>query len=208
MKNLTIAALLGIATATTGIAIDSAPARAVIITCAGTGSRSCTGKLADANDLVSIPFTIASASNVTLRSYGYGGSGSGTNYDGNTISAGGFDPNITIFDSSNKWLVDSDDTPSGDLDFNFSTILPAGNYRAVLAVFGNLTNGSGSTYPGGYPNAGDFFSGSTDYAVDIIFTPVATAVPEPSSLIGTAIAGFSTVLVRRKLASDRQKNRS
>lgn len=43
---------------------------------------------------------------VYLLTYGYGG---GTQADGNSVGAGGFDPHLTLFDSAGGWLDEKDD---------------------------------------------------------------------------------------------------
>jgi hypothetical protein len=197
MKNLTITTLTGLATVA---------ASTLLAASAQAANLSYTGTLNTANDLTSFLFTADGTSTVTIRSYGFDG---GTNADGTSIVAGGFDPNLTIFDASDNWYADSDDDAiSGSLDFNYSAILPAGNYRAVLAVFGNNnTSGAGSSFlPSAFSGMGDFGAGTNAYAVDILnVNNTATAVPEPSSFIGTALAGFGVVLVRRKLSARQHK---
>jgi hypothetical protein len=141
-------------------------------------------------------------SNANFRSYGYAG---GTNADRRLITPGGFDPILTLFDPDDKYIEYQNGSPSGLPDFDFTRIFSrAGTYRAVISAFPNFFEYY--NYPNfsaaGFPGGGVINGQSLAYAFDITTTP--TSVPEPSSSIVTAIAGFATVLVRRKLASDRQ----
>jgi hypothetical protein len=208
MKNLPILAargiantlMLGIAATTTGMLMACSPANAANL--------SLTGNLADANDIASFFFTADGTSTVTIRSYSWGG---GTNAQGTTIAPGGFDPVLTLFNSTNgNYILDRDDISSTplNLDFQLSQVLAAGNYRAVLSASGNYANGAfpGGNFSDGFTGGTDFFGRTSAYAFDILnvnnTTP--TAVPEPSSLIGTAVAGFTVVMFRRKLSSKKK----
>ena len=208
MKNLPILALrsiantlmLGIAATATGMVMASSPANAANL--------SLTGNLADANDTPSFFFTADGTSTVTIRSYSWG---SGTNAQGTTIAAGGFDPVLTLFNSiDGNYILDRDDISSTpqNLDFQLSQVLAAGNYRAVISASGNYANGAfpGGNFSDGFTGGTDFFGRTSAYAFDILnvnnTTP--TAVPEPSSLIGTAIAGFTVAMFKRKLSSSKK----
>jgi hypothetical protein len=188
MKNLTIlvssslakAVMLGIAATTTGIAVGAAPAHAV----------SFTGTLSNADDIRSVFFTVTSPSTVSFKSSGY--------------LAGGFDPILTLFSPTGQY-----GTPSGLADFDFSRSFSTGTYRAVISAFPNFFeyyNYSNPKFSDWVPGGGDLNGRSSYYAFDIVTTPTATAVPEPSSLIGTALAGFAVVRLKRKLASGKKLN--
>ena len=208
MKNLTIFAargiantlMLGIAATTTGMVMASLPVNAANL--------SLTGNLADANDTPSFFFTADGTSTVTIRSYSWGG---GTNAQGTTIADGGFDPVLTLFDSTNgDYILDRDDISSTplNLDFQLSQVLAAGSYLAVIYASGNFATGAfpGGNFSDGFTGGTDFFGRTSAYAFDILnvnnTTP--TAVPEPSSLIGTAVAGFTVVMFKRKLYSKKK----
>lgn len=208
MKNLPLLAardiantlMLGIAATTTGMVIASSPVNAANL--------SLTENLADANDTSSFFFTADGTSTVTIRSYSWGG---GTNAQGTTIAAGGFDPVLTLFDSTNgDYILDRDDISSTplNLDFQLSQVLTAGSYRAVISASGNFANGAfpGGNFSDGFTGGTDFFGRTSAYAFDILnvnnTTP--TAVPEPSSLIGTAVAGFTVVMFKRKFSSKKK----
>jgi hypothetical protein len=212
MKNLTTfapkgfanAIVLGLATMTTGIVVGAAPTHAANLSVVGNLNP------IDPNDKVSVSFTADGISTVTIRSYSYGG---GTNDAGTPISATGFDPNLTLFDSAGNWYTDRDDDVL--LDFQFSGVLPAGNYQAVVAAFGNNSAGFGNlstlfagmgTFDTVDPITNNPVTRSSAYAFDIlnVNNTTSTAVPEPASLIGTTLAGLAAVGLRRKLASGKK----
>ena len=56
-----------------------------------------TGAFSADDDVQLFGFTVNAVSTVTIQTFGYGG---GVQSDGNVVSAGGFDPMITIFNSA------------------------------------------------------------------------------------------------------------
>jgi hypothetical protein len=191
-KGFANAILIGIATST-GIAIESAPANGVDL--------SFTGNLANPNATALFAFTADGTSNVTIRSYSWGG---GTNAAGSTIAAGGFDLNMTLFDAIGNWYNEQDDIGFGNLDFQFNRVLPAGTYQVAIAAFGNNSAGFG-TLATPFNGAGNFQDRTSAYAFDILNVNTnAAEVPEPSSLIGTALTGFTVVMFKRKLSSNKK----
>jgi hypothetical protein len=188
------AILLGMATST-GLVMKSAPARAANL--------SLTGNLADPNATALFAFTADGISNVTIQSYSWGG---GINASGTTIAAGGFDLNMTLFDAAGNWYDERDDIGLGNLDFQFIRVLPAGTYQVAIAAFGNNSAGFG-TLATPFNGNGDFKNRTSAYAFDFLnVSENSTAVPEPSSLIGTALAGFTVVMFKRKLSSRKKNN--
>jgi hypothetical protein len=190
--------VLGIA-ATTMDAIASRPAQAANL--------SFTGNFTNANDLPSFIFTADGISTVTIKSFSYGG---GTNANGTPISSGGFDLNLALFRESGVGVAERNDIAQPDnLDFNFSSILSAGNYQAIIFANGNYFDGEveGSNLSRGFTNEGDFFGRTNAYAFDIlnVNNTASTAVPEPSDLIGTVVAGFSVMMLKRKLGSSKKE---
>jgi hypothetical protein len=193
MKNLTNfisrgfanAIVLGIATTTMG-AIESRPANAANL--------SFTGNFTDPNNAPSFSFTADGISTVTIQSSSWG--------------TGGFDLNLSLFDGAGNWQDERDDDIG--LDFQYTGVLAAGTYQAVITAFGNSPNGSfpGGNLSDGFTNGGDFFGRTSAYAFEILnvnnTTP--TSVPEPSDLIGTVLGGFSVVMLKRKLAASRKAN--
>lgn len=185
-------AMLGITAMTAGAILGSAPAYGA----------SFTGALATENDIYWVFFSSDGTSTIKFKSYGYDG---GTNAAGTTIAAGGFDPILTLFDPADNWYEEQNGTPSGLKDFDFERVLPAGNYRAVISVFENFSL-PGNNFSDGFLGSNLGFDGRTSaYAFDVVTLP-ATAVPEPSSLIGTAVAGFAVLRLKRKLASSGKNN--
>jgi hypothetical protein len=193
------AMILGIAATTTGITFAATPADAANL--------SFTENLANPNQTRSFAFTADGTSTVTIRSYSYGG---GTNAAGATIAAVGFDPNLTLFDAAGNWYDERDDDVL--LDFRFIGVLPAGNYQAVVAAFGNNSAGFGNlstpfngqgTFDVLDPITGNITTRTSAFAFDILnVSPLnPTAVPEPASLIGTAIAGIAAIRLKRKLSA-------
>jgi hypothetical protein len=193
-KSFVNAMLLRMATST-GMVLNSAPARGANL--------SFTENLADPNATALFAFTADGISNVMIRSYSWGG---GTNAAGTTISAGGFDLNMTLFNAAGNWYDERDDIGLGNLDFQFSRVLSAGIYQVAIAAFGNNSAGFG-TLTTSFNGNGDFDNRTSAYAFDILnASATATEVPEPSSLIGTALAGFAVVGIKRKLTSVRDRN--
>jgi hypothetical protein len=179
MKNFAIATILGLAATMTGIVIKSAPAHAADL--------SFTDNLTNPNHTPFYSFIADGTSNVTIRS--------------NSWETGGFDLNMTLFDSAGNWYDERDDIGVGNLDFEFSAILPAGTYQVAIAAFGNNSAGFGDLSTPFY-GAGDFQGRTSEYAFEILnVSETSTSVPEPSSLIGTAIAGFTVVMFKRRSSS-------
>jgi hypothetical protein len=197
MKKFTLATILGIA-ATIGITLESRSANAANLFFSG--------NFTSPNDAPSFVFTADGSSTVTIQSYSWGG---GTNVDGTTtILPGGFDPHLFLFDGAGNWVNERDDDIG--LDFKFTGILAAGTYQAVITAVGNSAYASepSGNLADGFTNEGRDFAtdGVTSaYAVDIVnVSSSPTAVPEPSSLIGTVFAGFTAMMFKRKLSSSKK----
>jgi hypothetical protein len=117
-----------------------------------------TGTFLQDDDNQAFAFSVAAPGTVILRTFGYAG---GTNGAGSVIAAGGFDPTISLFDSTGALLLfQDDDTPECNVvaadpvtgecfDVYLSTNLPAGGYLAVITQFDNYANG---------PNLSDGFT--------------------------------------------------
>ena len=172
------AMLLGIAATTTGVFLESAPARAA----------SFTGSFTDPNDIFSTSFSANGTETVNFSSSSY--------------AAGNFSPILTLFDSTDTW---ANNDISGTGDFNTNLVLAAGTYRAVLSVFPNYFDYfiDPQYSPLGFSSLGDFDGRGQNYAFSIATVPP-TAVPEPSSLIGIAVAGFTVVKLKRKLSASKK----
>jgi hypothetical protein len=106
-----------------------------------------TGAFATDDEVQLFDFTLTSTSAVTIRTFGYGG---GVQSDGNVVSAGGFDPMITIFDSSSIYGGNLDgpsppvlvDPATGlALDALFTSSFDPGSYTVALTQYGNFARG-------------------------------------------------------------------
>jgi hypothetical protein len=276
MKKFKIAAMIGLVASTTAMVLGTAPAYGA--------NFSFQGSFAGDADSQSFFFTADGTSLVNLRVYNYGG---GVNAAGTVIPSGGFDPMLFLYDANDiliraqddgdKGTVAIDPISGGAFDSNFSEVLPAGNYRVVMAQFYNVPVGIvedqfadvPSTLPTGikfadgfqqtdpnftndlyHPNDPtnlDYVNNPSDYAsyniqdpngngkgclnhqfcddlgynrtsawaLDILnvnqvtianvnFANSNTSVPEPSDLLGIAVAGFAAIALKRKLAADRK----
>lgn len=117
-----------------------------------------TGTFLQDDDVQSFAFSVSAPGTVILQTFGYAG---GTNGAGNTIAAGGFDPTVSLFDSTGALLLfQDDDTPECNVvaadpvtgecfDVYVSTTLAVGSYLAVITQFDNHANG---------PNLSDGFT--------------------------------------------------
>ena len=114
----------------------------------GAQSQSYTGSFTTDADSPSFNFTISQSAPVTIRTFSYAG---GTNAAGTAIPGGGFDPTISLFDSSGNLItvnrdggcgnVAADSTTSFCWDSYLNVTLPAGTYTVVLTQSENLPNG-------------------------------------------------------------------
>ncbi|WP_310485785.1 DVUA0089 family protein [Chamaesiphon sp. VAR_48_metabat_403] len=187
MKKFTLATLLGITTATIGVTLV-APAYGV----------SFTGSLANADAIDLLPFT-STGTELRFQSFSFNG---GTNAAGTVIPAGGFSPVLTIFTASGNYFNEYIDAE----DLNFTATLLPGNYQAAIGTFGSFFDFPTKTnLSQGFDGSGDFFGLNPNYAVDIVAVSSATAIPEPSSLIGITLAGLSVFKLKRKLAARKDR---
>ena len=107
-------------------------------------SASFTGTLATPESTFTTTFTLATAGDVTLQTWGFGG---GTNAAGTSIPAGGFDPLLALFagiGSGAPILTDGMGNPFGTSDTlsNYSGFVgcpPAGTVNIGGAVCGDIT---------------------------------------------------------------------
>jgi hypothetical protein len=146
------------------------------------------------------------AREVTLRTWSYAG---GTNARGQVITNGGFDPIVSLFNSSNGALINfnddsglvADPVSGAAYDSFVGANLSAGSYTATVTQFQNfpveplLSNGFGGSF------AENFRSRTSQWALDVSNVENATigatyisAVPEPVSvsmlLAGLGVLGF------------------
>jgi hypothetical protein len=122
---------------TSAIALSSimaapAPARA--------GGMSYTGTFTLDDDVQLETFTIDTTSDVTIRTWSFLG---GTNYAGQVIPAGGFDPMVTLFGPGGRFVDFNDDIDrlAGKWDAELvDTGLAPGTYTLALTQFNNYAN--------------------------------------------------------------------
>lgn len=196
-----------------------------------------TGSLSSASAMDAFTFEVTSAGAVTIQSWGYGGTalingvpvaeafGTGEDEDlaGNVVVAGGFQPALSLYDSSNNLLADSDDVPPlfaplngnpgacppaaldaffycGDPQLSLSP-LAVGAYTLDIAAEQQSFDLDGTQFPTA--------TGTPDYTVDIegaVALPPApsqTTTPEPATW---ALMGAGMLLLffywRRRPAVD------
>ena len=167
-----------------------------------------TGQFTLDDDVELFDFSLTAPSTVTVKTLSYGG---GTNAAGDIVSAGGFDPVVSLFDSSGLFLLENEDGDILDVGVDpvsenaFDSFLEAsldpGEYRVALTQFDNLA--LGSTISDGFAQEGigdftEFFGCSNGsfcdadgnnrtgaWALDIEGVAPATQqpVPEPSTVM-------------------------
>ena len=139
-------------------------------------------------------FTVSTASDMQAVTFGYGG---GVNGAGTAIAQGGFEPYLSLFDSSGDFLASTllgttcppganTNTNSGqcfDVSLDGGTLAP-GSYQVAISAFENMSfaeNLGSGTLADGFTGLGNLASGEDlHYAFDVVLSP-ATAVPEPSA---------------------------
>ncbi len=184
-----------------------------------------TGSFTQDDDVQLFSFTVDSISTVTLFTLSYAG---GTNADGSIISAGGFDPNLSLFDSSGLLIYQNDDGTPPDVGIDmdvflaFDTflqiVLTPGTFTVAISQYGNFANGP--TLGDGFSRdgQGNFAGGFIDYfdnprtnewAFDILNVEGAyaqheypeTPVPEPSTLTLLGFGILAGGVFRKKFKS-------
>lgn len=188
-----------------------------------------TGSFTQDDQLQTFSFTLAAPSAVTFQTFGYAG---GTNAAGQTIPLGGFDPWLSLFDSTGSLIgqnndgtgfVGTDPNTGASLDSYFvEPSLGAGTYLLVLSQSDNGPNGP--TFADGFHEQGnptfttafgcsnqifcdetfvDPYNNRTgNWAVDIDNISAAT-VPEPQPVLLTgAILFLGMVKLRRRVRTE------
>ncbi|MEL6130797.1 MAG: DVUA0089 family protein [Cyanobacteria bacterium J06628_4] len=121
------------------------------------------GTFSQDSDVHLFDFSVETESTVTFRTYSYAG---GTQADGSTVVAGGFDPMLTLFDATGNRLFINDDDESDTVaedpttgkayDSFLTVMLAAGNYTVSLTQYGNFTNST--NLADGFNQTGNFTS--------------------------------------------------
>ena len=142
MRRLSAALLLAMIAAPVAFSAPDATPR--VLSSAG----SFVGTFSQDTDQREVFFTLQQADEVVLRTFSYAG---GVNSAGTTIPRGGFDPTLSVFDSSGRLVASNEDGGCGAVaadavtglcwDSYLGLVLPAGNYRLVLTESTNTANG-------------------------------------------------------------------
>ncbi len=192
---------------------------AVMASSLAAGAFSFTGSF-NAGDQIQY-FNFTTSGGTTIYTLHYGG---GTNGAQQAILAGGFDPLLTIYDSTGAQVGISDDSVPGSgagcispaslgnngcYDSHFSGPLGVGDYVAALTQFNNTPNGAladGFTYAAScssqFCDKFDLDTALTgNWAVDFTATGAASLAPEPvtSALAASALA-LILILQRKRAA--------
>jgi len=166
-------------------------------------------------EMLSLP----APSSVTIFTTSYGG---GTNLDNTTTSAGGFQPSVTLFDTTG-FAVATENGMFSPLNNSWDAYIqdpsvPAGNYFVVMTDQANQVSpaftGFGNTAPSNFYT---FFSGpggstftdaqgnvrTGNYALDVAASSItSSSAPEPATfwLIVPVLASAVCFLRKRKLS--------
>jgi hypothetical protein len=185
-------------------------------------SFSFTGAFSTDDQLQQFTFTLSGTSTVTLRTWSYAG---GTNQASMLIPRGGFDPWLSLYNSSGNLLqsvdngtcpqVGADSGTGACFDSFISQSLLAGMYTLILSQSDNqpaglllsdgFTNTGSPTFTSGFGcSNGQFCDSTTDnrtaqWAVDIDnVTSVPLGVPEPGTVVLLASGLAAMVVLRRR----------
>jgi len=169
-----------------------------------------TGSFTTANDVQQFNFTVGAPSIVTLRTWSYAG---GTNAASTLIPQGGFDPILSLFNSSGLLIAENDDGGCGSVatdsvtgncwDTYLSQNLAAGDYTVAISAFSNFA--LGPNLANGFEGGGSFSGRTVNWAFDILNVNGAAlggAVPEPATwamlLLGFGLIGGAMRTQRRR----------
>lgn len=121
------------------------------------------GAFAQDDERRQFAFTLSQPGNVLIRTWSYAG---GVNSTGARIEAGGFDPSLSLFDSTGLLLaanrdggcnkVAADSVTASCWDAFVAATLPSGAYQLVLTESENMPFGPNLTDPFVYDGAGNF----------------------------------------------------
>ena len=183
------------------------------------------GNFATDDQVQLFSFNLAAPETVIIETFGYAG---GTNGNGTAIPEGGFDPVVTLFDSTGNFLNSNDDGPCGKVGHDAITSncfdsyllqsLGAGSYQVALTENDNLA--IGPTLADGFTHVGDgnftcpeflgvsggFCDASPShrnnaFALDIVIPGPTSGVPEPNSALLILPFTIALLVARRYLIS-------
>lgn len=175
-----------------------------------------TGTLTDPATVVQEDFSLSSPGDVMIFTTSYGG---GKNLNGTTTSAGGFQPNLTLYNSDGTYVASQWATPPSSANADPSTMqtldsylsqsdLKAGSYIVTLtnwdtqqsATATNLSDG----FIAGSSNFNDVMGNARTgaYALNISAAGPVSATPEPATfwLVLPGLVG-AAFLLRKRSAS-------
>ncbi|HEX3880800.1 MAG TPA: DVUA0089 family protein [Bryobacteraceae bacterium] len=184
------------------------------------------GSFANDAQTAAFVFNVATTEIVTVQSYGYAG---GT-FGATVVSAGGFAPNVTVFDGAGQEIgsdngghcgtTNTDPTTGNCDDPVFQNTYTPGQYTAVLSVWDNVSvdgtladgfvqDGNPGFTCGEFGLGGNFCDVTTalgdqrtgNYAVAIVGADSFPSAPEPATISLMLGAGVAALLARRKFAS-------
>lgn len=178
------------------VAIIALPGRAATLT-----FESFSGSLSSDDSVSLFDFSVDAPSRVGIKTLSYGG---GPLADGTEISPGGFDPILTLFDSSNNRIAENDDRggrldPITDSAYDSRIVraLDPGTYTVAVSQYDNFHNGSnGSDLIGGFQRQGEpNFTASNgcsagqfcDLNSKSRTNNWVAEVPEPSTILGSGL---------------------
>ena len=177
-------------------------------------SQSFSGNFSTDADIPSFSFSLNGTAPVVIRTYSYAG---GTTAAGVVVPGGGFDPTLSLYDSSGNFIVGNRDGGCGNVaadpvtsfcwDSYLNVTLPAGAYTVVITQSENLPNGptlASSFVYAGQPNfttpAGAGSSGFWDlfpskrtsaYSFDVSSTALSVPVSPPPVIIPPTLTPLS-----------------
>jgi hypothetical protein len=185
------------------------------------------GAFADDTGVALINLTLNTTQTLTIQSYGYAGGIVPTSPSTTDIPAGGFAPNVIIFDAGGNQIgsdngghcgtTGQDPVTNNCSDPFFQQVFAGGSYTVALVEWDNVSNGllSDGFKQDGNPGftcgefglTGNFCDTTTavgtlrneNWALAISGTDFSTAVPEPGTFLLGVAGCFVTALVRRRL---------
>jgi hypothetical protein len=152
-------------------------------------------------------FTLAAPTSAYAITFSYGG---GVNGNGLAIANGGFEPYLSLFDSSGNFLASTysgQTCPTGALTYQGACldvrldmgVLPAGTYQIAISSYANLSfaeNFGAGTLSDGFTGLGSLYSGEDlHFAFDIV---TGSDIPEQSTWLLTAVGLVFTWRLRRR----------
>ena len=174
------------------------------------GSVTNTGTLTSEADAVLENFSLSSSTPLTVFTTSYGG---GSNVDGSTSSAGGFQPNLMLFSSTGSVVAQTTGSdPMGVIDPKTGLLadsyfsdpsVAAGNYILSITNWGTTgdpVSGFTDTYgSGGFNDVGGN-ARANNFAVNLSTSATPpSATPEPASFwLTLPVLGIAALVIRKR----------